>query len=238
MTGSTSTAQKIDWVLIPAGSFLMGNPSGRDNEKPVHRVNISAFEFAAHQVTNSDYAFFLEATGHLPPPFWKQENFDHPRQSVVGVSHFDAIAYCEWLSNQFGYPCRLPTEAEWERAARGGVEGGLYPWGDAPPESLPDYATRWQKGPEPVGLYPPTAWGLYNFGDNVHEWCADYFDASYYAISPEKDPQGPSHGLRRSSRGGAWRHTIKVSTCAARSSIPPASKYNDYGFRVARDLMG
>lgn len=237
MAGTKSTP-KPAWVPIPAGTFLMGSATGRDNEKPMHRVSLRAFELAAHQVTNEDYARFLEAKTNPPPPFWQQKNFDHPNQPVVGVSHFEALAYCDWLSGQLGYPCRLPTEAEWERAARGGVEGRLYPWGDAPPENLPDYEKRWQQGPEPVGLYPPTAWGLYNFGDNVHEWCADYFDAGYYAISPEENPQGPSHGLRRSSRGGAWRHAIKVSTCAARSSIPPASQYNDYGFRVARDLVG
>ncbi len=233
---STQVANEDSWVLIPEGFFLMGSDSGGDNEKPVHRVWVSAFELAAFQVTNEDYAVFVADKGHRSPPFWRQVEFCDPRQPVVGVSWQDAAAYCDWLSRRLARHCRLPTEAEWERAARGGREGELYPWGNEPPQSLPDYAVRWRTGPEKVGLYPPSAYGLYNLGDNVHEWCADWYDSAYYAVSPAKNPQGLGHGRRRSSRGGAWRHEIKVSTCAARSSIPPTMQYSDYGFRVARDL--
>jgi formylglycine-generating enzyme required for sulfatase activity len=156
---------------------------------------------------------------------------------VVALSWHEAVAYCEWLSGTTGKPYRLPSEAEWERAARGGAEHALYSWGDAPPESIPDYAERWKNGPEPVGLYSSNAYGLFNLGDNVHEWCADWYDASYYRGSPERNPQGPSSGSRRASRGGSWRHHIKVSRTAARSSIPPAFKYTDYGLRVARSSI-
>ena len=221
-------------LRIPAGWFWMGCETGRDDEKPVHRVWVDAFELAAYQVTNADYACFLEATKHPKPLHWDDPNFNHPRQPVVAPSWFDAGAYCNWLSKMTGRRYRLPTEAEWERAARGGVEGKLYPWGDDPPDSLPDYARRWKTGPEPVGLYPANAYGLYNMGDNVHEWCADWYDPHYYARSPERNPQGPAEGRRRASRGGSWRHHIKVARCAARSSIPPEFKYADYGFRVAR----
>ncbi len=129
-----------------------------------------------------------------------------------------------------------PPEVEWERAARGNIEAKLFPWGDAPPESLPDYATRWKSAPEPVGRYAPNAFGLYDISENVHEWCSDWYQADYYAISPERNPRGPETGKRRSSRGGSWRHHIKVTRCAARSSIPPEFHYADYGFRVACDL--
>ncbi|HVH71649.1 MAG TPA: SUMF1/EgtB/PvdO family nonheme iron enzyme, partial [Candidatus Dormibacteraeota bacterium] len=122
----------------------------------------------------------------------------------------------------------------WECAARGGLRGSLYPWGDSPPEALPDYASRWKSGPEPVGLYVPNAYGLCNMGDNVHEWCSDWYDANYYQHSPERSPQGSPDGTRKASRGGSWRHHIKVSRNAARSSIPPKFQYADYGFRIAR----
>ena len=221
-------------VHITEGWFWMGCEAGRDDEKPVHRVWLDAFELGVHQLTNASYACFLAATQHPKPIHWEDPNFNHPRQPVVGPSWFDAVAYCDWLSKLTGRCYRLPTEAEWERAARGGVEGKLYPWGDAPPESLPDYATRWKTGPEPVGLYPPNIFGLYNMCDNVHEWCADWYDSRFYARSPERNPQGPARGSRRASRGGSWRHHIRVSRSAARSSIPPEFKYADYGFRLAR----
>jgi len=224
-------------VRIPEGWFLMGSDAGQDNERPVHRVWVDAFDLAAFQVTNADYARFLSPTGHRQPLHWHDPLFNAPAQPVVAVSWFDAVAYCEWLSARTARRYRLPTEAEWERAARGGVEGLAYPWGDASPEKgLPDYAQRWRTGPEPVGLYPPSAFGLFNFGDNVHEWCADWFAAGYYSVSPDRNPPGPTDSVRRSSRGGSWRHHIKASRCAARSSIPPEFQYADYGFRLARDL--
>jgi len=154
----------------------------------------------------------------------------------VAPSWLDAVAYCEWLSAAAGRQYRLQTEAEWERAARGGAEQKQFPWGDEPPEHLANYAARWKSGPEPVGQAERNAYGLCDIGANVHEWCADWFAAEYYGVSPERNPQGPAYGLRRSSRGGSWRHQIKVSRCAARASIPPEFQYADYGFRIAREL--
>ena len=223
-------------VCIPAQRFWMGCESGRDDEKPVHRVSVDSFELAAHQVTNAEYGCFLAATGVAAPPCWSDPNLNDPKMPVVAVSWHEAAAYCGWLSKMANKRYRLPTEAEWECAAQGGAEKSLYPWGDAAPESLPNYANRWKSGPEPVGLYAPNAYGLYNIGDNVHEWCADWYDAAYYKDSPERNPKGPAHGTRKASRGGSWRHHIKVSRNAARSSIPPEFQYADYGFRVARSL--
>ena len=213
----------------------MGSEVGQDNERPVHRVWADSFLLAAHQVTNEEYRRFLEASGNAPPPFWNDPNFNHPRQPVVAVSWFEAARYCEWLSDRTHRHFRLPTEAEWERAARGGIEGKLFPWGDAPPESLPDYGSRWKTGPEPVARYAPNAFGLYDISENVHEWCSDWYQADYYAISSDRNPRGPANGERKASRGGSWRHHIKVTRCAARSSIPPEFQYADYGFRVACD---
>ena len=218
---------------IPEGWFTMGCDAGRDDEKPAHRVWVDAFELAAFQTMNAEYALFLEDARHPPPLHWDDPTFRNPQQPVVDVSWFDAVAYCDWLSRTTGKKFRLPTEAEWERAARGGIEGETFPWGECTPAELPNYASRWKSGPEPVGLYAPNPYGLYNLGDNVHEWCADWYDADHYAVSPERNPQGPLTSSRRASRGGSWRHHIKVTRTAARSSIPPEFKYADYGFRVA-----
>jgi formylglycine-generating enzyme len=227
-------------VLIPEGWFLMGSASGQDCERPIHRVWVDAFQLAAMQVTNAEYECFLRATGTLPPPFWSDPNFSHPQQPVAGPSWHDAARYCEWLSAQTGHSYRLPTEAEWERAARGSLEQKNFPWGDELPQSLPNYATRWQSGPEQVAQYTPNTFGLYDICDNVHEWCSDWYDPNYYAVSPERNPQGSEQcsmkPARKSSRGGSWRHHVKVSRCSARSSIPPEFQYADYGFRLACDL--
>src|ERR1700691_3468627 len=109
-------------VFIPEAWFLMGSDSGQDCERPVHRVGIDAFLMATTQVTNAEYALFLHSTASDPPPFWLDPNFNHPRQPVTGVSWFDADRYCQWLASQTGRTTRLPTEAEWERAARGDLE--------------------------------------------------------------------------------------------------------------------
>jgi formylglycine-generating enzyme len=221
-------------IKIAAGWFFMGSNSGQDVETPVHRVWVDSFAMAVTQVTVADYARFLDAGGSIPPPFWDDANFSHPLQPVVAVSWFDAVAYCEWLSTTTGSLYRLPTEAEWERAARGGTEGTMFPWGDEPPVSRPGYHTQWKNGPEQVGQSEPNAYGLFEMCENVHEWCSDWFQADYYRSSPDRNPQGPETGTRRASRGGSWRHQIKISRCSARSSIPPEFKYADYGFRVVR----
>ena len=213
----------------------MGSEKGLDDERPVHRVSVSAFLLATFQVTNREYAFFLEATGHTAPPSWRSGPFADPEQPVVAVSWMDAVAYCVWLSGVTGRRFRLPSEAEWECAARGGAEQMLHPWGNEPPQSLPRYHERWLNGPEPVGRGTPNAFGLHDMCENVHEWCADWYDAGYYGIAPDRDPCGPASGTRRVSRGGSWRHRVKVSRCAARSSIPAEYHYTDYGFRLASD---
>lgn len=236
----TTSAIASALVHIPACCYLMGSDAGQDCERPIHRVRIEAFQLAAAQVTNAQYEQFLRATASLPPPFWKNPNFNHPDQPVAGVSWHEAMKHCEWLCSETGRRFRLPTEAEWELAARGGLEQKQFPWGDEPPQSLPDYATRWQTGPEPVARYAPNAFGLYDIGDNVHEWCSDWYDPNYYLISPARNPHGPAQSPmnppRKASRGGSWRHHVKVARCSARASIPPHFQYADYGFRVACDL--
>ncbi len=232
------------YALIPSGSFLMGSASGRDEEQPVHRVQVNSFEMAVAQVRNRDWAVFMEATGHPTPKHWNDPEFSQPDQPVVAVNWFEAAKYCDWLSETYSGRYRLPTEAEWEWAAIGGKcasgAGPAYPWGDAPPQEWPEYLSRWSgdiTGPLPVARGSPNPYGLYDVSENVHEWCLDWFDRSYYAASPEHNPRGPATAERKSSRGGSWRHMIKVSRCAARSSIPPGFEYADYGFRVVREIV-
>ncbi len=218
----------------------MGCEEGRDDERPVHRVWTDAFEMAVYQVRNRDYEPFLQATGHPVPPNWVDPDFNDPDQPVVGINWIEATKYCAWLSTVTGRRYRLPSEAEWEQAARGGHEGWLYPWGNEPPHSQPEYQKRWGRdvrGPLPVGQSEPNPFGVYDLCENVHEWCADWYRGDYYARSPERNPTGPESGERRASRGGSWRHHVKVSRCAARSSIPPLFQYADYGFRVVRDVI-
>lgn len=214
-----------DLVRIPGGEFLMGQEDGRDDERPVHRVRIPPFLLARFQVTNADYDAFRPPTGEPR----------HPAKPVVSVSWFDAVAYCEWLSAGLGRRFRLPTEAEWEFAARAAQEGALYPWGSTPVFERENYAARWREGPEPVGTSAPNGFGLFDMCENVHEWCSDWYDPAWYAVSPAENPQGPATGTRRASRGGSWRHHVKIARCAARSSIPPEFRYADYGFRIAAD---
>jgi sulfatase modifying factor 1 len=220
-------------VLIPGDEFAMGQPDGRDEERPMHRVTVAPFLLCRYQVTNAGYQDFCRSAGQPCTPFQGQPDFADPLQPVVGVSWFDAVAYCDWLSRECGGRFRLPTEAEWECAARGGLEQCLYPWGNQPVCERTGYGTRWARGPEPVGGSAPNAFGLFDMCENIHEWCADWYDPQYYAVSPAWNPQGSPTGTRRASRGGAWRHQIKIARCAARSSIPPEFCYADYGFRVA-----
>jgi sulfatase modifying factor 1 len=205
----------------------MGQENGRDEEKPVHKVSVRPFLLCQFQVTNAQFSAY------------RQIKFQRATLPVTSMNWYDATDYCRWLSEQWRMQVRLPTEAEWEFAARGGLEQKLYPWGDEPPESRANYQGRWLTGPEPVATSAPNGYGLYDMCENVHEWCRDWYDPAYYGRSDSKDPEGPTAqpaSGRRASRGGAWRHHIKIVRCAARSSLPPEFKYADYGFRIAADL--
>jgi sulfatase modifying factor 1 len=227
---AAAQAMEPETVVIPEGHFLMGCDAGPACERPVHRVWVDRFKMGKFAVTNRLYRLFVDDTNH---DMWTDDRFSHPDQPVTSVSWYDANAYCAWLSERTGNHYRLPTEAEWERAARGGMEGCLYTWGNQPPHQQPHYAELWVSGPERAGGRPPGGFGLYDMSENVHEWSADWFEEHYYATSPERNPEGPASGRRKASRGGSWRHQIKIARVAARSSIPPEFRYSDYGFRVA-----
>jgi formylglycine-generating enzyme len=220
-----------DMVQIPEGWFWMGSDTHFDWEKPVHRVWTDGFKMARQTVSRREYGMFIRATGAGKPAGWDDPLFVDAEMPVVGVNWFDAVNYCEWFSDLHDTAYRLPTEAEWEKACRGGRSNEAYAWGNHPPSSIEYFGGKWT-GPRVPGQLPANDYGLVNIGDNVHEWCHDWFSESYYSVSPEKNPQGPEEGTRRVSRGGSWRHQIKASRAAHRSSLPPLYRYTDYGFRL------
>jgi formylglycine-generating enzyme required for sulfatase activity len=186
---------------------------------------------AVTPVTNSQYRAYLLATGEEPPPFLDEPGFRELDQPVVGVSFDQATRYCEWLGRETGLAIRLPTEAEREKAARGGLEGAVFPWGDDPESGGHRTIRGPLPGPDRVRSTPPNGNGLYHMGDTVHEWCRDVYVPDYYASAPSMDPCAEGEGERRSARGGSWRHAIVVTACAARSCLPPSFHYADFGFR-------
>jgi iron(II)-dependent oxidoreductase len=228
-------------VVIPAGEFTMGSNIGYPAERPEHWVFVESFLMSTAPITNEQYARFIQETGHRVPVLddrrtqrenWDQETRTYPTERaqhpVVLVSWQDAQAYCQWAGG------RLPTEAEWERAARGGMERRLYPWGDLIDPTLANYDN--QNGTTPVGAYPPNAYGLYDMAGNVWEWVADWYDPRYYARSPRDNPQGPESGATKVLRGGAWLLFPEFCRVAYRFRNNPAFRFNLIGFRLARSL--
>lgn len=208
-------------VDVPGGSFVMGSARGRADEAPPRTARVCAFRLGRTPVTNREYAAFVASGGAPPPPWWHDPAHCGPDQPVVGVTWFEACAYAAWLCEQSRASWRLPTETEWERAARGGLEQAATPWGDALPEGeLPRGPLA---GPWPVGRGTANAYGLFDMGTIVHEWCLDWYD---------------SEATRRASRGGSWRHHVRWSPPSARSSLPPHFRYADYGFRVLEESPG
>ena len=228
------TAPLVRTIEVPAGPFVMGSATGRPDEAPPHVVTVNAFRLGLTPITNAQYAPFVEAGRAPAPPWWQAQAFCAADQPVVGVTWFEACGYAEWLGEPAGGSWRLPTEAEWERAARGGLADAATAWGAAlPPGEVPNGPLA---GPWPVGRGSPNGYGLLDMGTIVHEWCLDWHDAGYYCASPVFAPRGPEEGERRSSRGGSWRHHVRWSPPSARSSLPPGFRYADYGFRVLQEV--
>ena len=231
---ATAAGVAPETVAVPGGWFVMGSAVGRPDEAPPHLVNVNGFRLGRTPVTNAQYAPFVEAGRTPAPPWWQDPAFRAPDQPVVGVTWFEACDYARWLSETAGGAWRLPTEAECERAARGGLAQAPTAWGpELPPGEVPQGPLE---GPWPVGRGTPNGYGLMDMGTIVHEWCLDWYDEAYYASSPVVAPRGPDNGERISSRGGSWRHHVRWSSPAARSSLPPELRYADYGFRVLREM--
>jgi iron(II)-dependent oxidoreductase len=223
-----------EMVLIPAGEFQMGDSlDGMSNALPVHTVYLDAFYIDIYEVTNAQYKKFMDATGYKAPTYWNlldywnDPNYNAPNNPVVGVSWYDAKAYADWAGK------RLPTEAEWEKAARGGLVGKRYPWGDVLTYDDANYngiglKDRWTYT-SPVGSFAPNGYGLYDMAGNVWEWCADWYDGSYYANSPKSNPKGPDSGSYKVLRGGSWNSDDNLRT-AHRSPSDPTGDVR-HGFR-------
>ncbi|MBI4862196.1 MAG: SUMF1/EgtB/PvdO family nonheme iron enzyme [Candidatus Riflebacteria bacterium] len=214
-------------MKIPAGEFLMGSTDGGDDERPPHRVYLEQFFIDRYEVTNRLYRKFLQATKHRAPKSWADNHGDD--QPVVNVSWDDAEAYCTWAGK------RLPTEAEWEKAARGGLEGKPYPWGDQTPagRACCKHGIGMNR-PQRVGSYPSNGYGVNDMAGNVWEWCADWYKKGYYGESLLKNPRGPGSGEKRVLRGGSWSDLESGSRCASRNSLDPTKRNRSTGFRCVR----
>lgn len=214
----------VPMVLIPAGTFIMGAERGFPDEQPPHEVYVDAFSMDIHEVSNAQYQKFLSATGRRAPDYWFPD-IDKPDEPVVGVSWVDATAYAAWAGK------RLPTEAEWEYAARGGTAGTRFPWGDEPDRS---FANAGSFGIAAVKSFKPNGYGLYDMIGNVWEWCSDWYDPAYYTISPRQNPPGPPGGRNKALRGWAWYCDADQVKVTKRYSSNPTSTSYSYGFRCVR----
>jgi formylglycine-generating enzyme required for sulfatase activity len=215
----------VEEVLLPGGTFLMGAGGDSHDERPAHLVALNPFYLDTHEVTQAQFALFLEDTGYPPSAYWHPE-LDRPDDPMVGVSWYDATAYAAWAGK------RLPTEAEWEYAARGGAADAVYPWGDGDPDG---YANINSAGIAPVKRFAPNGFGLYDMVGNVMEWCADWYGADYYADSPAKNPRGSFSGEYKVLRGCAWYCDAAQARIANRFYAQPKACSYHYGFRCARD---
>jgi formylglycine-generating enzyme required for sulfatase activity len=231
-------------IRVPAGEFTRGRtfawpdyevawyPNPAKDDLPARRIYLDEFEVDVTEITNERYAEFVKATGHRAPFHWLQgkppaDGSNHP---VVNVSWDDATAYCAWSGK------RLPTEAEWERAARGNAEGKMYTWGDRDPTAKEARYNRLD-GPGPVCSFARNDFGLCDMAGNVWEWCSDWYGQKYYEVSPDRNPSGPETGLYRVLRGGSWFDVPKLFlTVPYRSWARAAERSPTIGFRCARSV--
>jgi formylglycine-generating enzyme required for sulfatase activity len=238
-----------EMVLIPAGEFWMGSDENAD-EKPRRRVHLDAYYIDKYEVTNAQFKAFADARGYgrqelwspdgwrwrsgnsiTQPSSWTHGKWNEPKQPVVSVSWYEAEAFC-----RFGGK-RLPTEAEWEKAARG-TDGRKYPWGEQWDASRANSSESKLGKPAVVGSYPGgvSPYGAHDMAGNAWEWVADWYAADYYQQSPERNPTGPASGQSRVLRGGSWHYDPILLRSAARGLVTPVNRYSSIGFRCGRGL--
>ena len=220
-------------VNVPAGEFEMGSEDGDEDESPVHTVWLDEYWIDQTEVTNALYQQCVESGSCDPPAAWYYHGDNLYRDYPVRlVRWYDARDYCEWAGR------RLPTEAEWEKAARGGLEGMKYSWGNEAPVctkdaengasfGLPDGSDTME-----VGSFAPNGYGIYDMAGNVWEWVADWYGEDYYKRSPYENPNGPLDGDLRVLRGGGWLN-VSLLRVADRVSFGPVNRFEFLGFRCA-----
>ncbi|HSG04892.1 MAG TPA: formylglycine-generating enzyme family protein, partial [Nitrospiria bacterium] len=241
--GSVQAETDDDMVLIPFGEFLMGNPASAGNtdlyDNPVHKVVLQAYHIDKYEVSNKEYGKFVAETGHPQPAYSDHSRFNKPDHPVVGVSWFDAKAFCEWKGK------RLPTEAEWEKAAKGPEQKAVYPWGDQFSAKKANCCQN-EVGTTAIDSFADgrSGYGVYNMAGNVYEWVQDWYDHTYYSTSPALNPAGPEEGSpfgghkpMKVIRGGSWFAPESSQTVTNRFWNHPEN--NSYGvglgFRCAKD---
>jgi sulfatase modifying factor 1 len=223
--------EKPEVILLEGGTFQMGGGVNTD-EKPVHSVTVSSFSMAKYETTVAQYRAYCNATGRempeAPSSGWKDNN------PIVSVTYNDAVAYCNWLGEKYGGTYRLPTEAEWEYAARGGnISKGYTYSGSDNIDEVGWYKDNSGSQTNAVGRKKPNELGLYDMTGNVYEWCHDWYDEPYYSTSPSSNPKGPSYGGIRVLRGGSWYSSASDCRVAFRfGNIPEDLGNFNFGFRV------
>jgi|MDSW01.1.fsa_nt_gb formylglycine-generating enzyme required for sulfatase activity len=236
--------QKITWekdgkdmMLVPAGSFEMGDHfnEGQAHELPVHTVTLDAFYMDTHEVTVGQFEQFVNQSGYSYDK-WNDVAKYSPGDEypMIDVSWNDTVAYAEWAGK------RLPTEAEWEYAARGGLFGRRYPWGDEITQDDANYSgiggkDQWKYN-APVGSFEANGYGLYDMAGNVYEWCQDWYGGNYYTNLSAKNPLGPGTGSSRVLRGGSSADNIYELRLALRNHDNPHARGGNDGFRCVSGL--
>ena len=234
---------KNDAVAVPAGWFWMGSEEGEQDEKPMRRLWLDSFFIDRYPVTNAQYAFFLQETGSEKPLYWNDDRCNDPNQPVVGISWAGAMAYCAWRSKKEGAQYTLPTEAQWEKAARGD-DKRKYPWGNQVPDKKRAPTGILEKMPD-VGVCElgRSPYGVSDLVGNVWNWCGDWYDKEYYRNSPERNPKGPENGMRKVVRGGNF---VFLGCCSGtpayalrtsrRNAFHPSIQKKSIGFRCVRNV--
>ena len=254
--GKDSIIEVPKLVLIEAGGFDMGINSIEEknileeypyhkneinSEFPKQQIKLDSFYISKYEISNSEYRTFLDSTGYSEPLYWNDERFNNPNQPVVGISWYDAMAYCNWLSEITNKRFRLPTEAEWEKAAKGNIDR-KYPWGNSPiSKEKAKYSSPYES-PSLIWSFPNGVnqdTKTFNMAGNVSEWCFDNYSENFYKIidslSLFTNPLNLEWGVNKVIRGGSFKDNPFYLRCTARNYYPPDTKKEFIGFRVVME---